>query len=227
MLVNGQPNAFLAGMKRHRPVPLSPMWSGQTIVAISLLVLTAALGIANENTGMLRGTVVAVESDGAKSAIPAATVTLAGPNVSKKVTADDGGAYSFGDVPPGRYEIEAVAAGLRGSAPVDVAAGEGADVVIVMAIEALKESVTVSGNAEPVTLADPQPQAAITRSTILNAPMRDDRADTLLPLIPGVVRGPDGLINMKGRPFLSSRLVSQQRERHRSCDGQPGHEPSD
>ena len=209
MLVNGQPNAFLAGMKRHRPVPLSAMWSGQTIVAISLLVLTAALGIANENTGMLRGTVVAVESDGAKSAIPGATVTLAGPNVSKKVTADDGGAYSFENVPPGRYEIEAVAAGLRGSTPIDVTAGEGADVVIVMAIEALKESVTVTGNAEPITLADPQPQAEVTRSTILNAPMRDDRADTLLPLIPGVVRGPDGLINMKGaRSSQSGSLVN-------------------
>jgi hypothetical protein len=32
----------------------------------------------------------------------------------------------------------------------------------------------------------------------LNAPNKQDRFDALLPLIPGVVRGPDGLIKMKG-----------------------------
>lgn len=38
----------------------------------------------------------------------------------------------------------------------------------------------------------------INRSTVLNAPNKYDQFDSLLPLVPGVVRGPDGLINMKG-----------------------------
>jgi len=177
--------------------------------AIGLLVIAAALGTAQESTGMLHGTVVAVESDGARSAIPGATVTLSGIGAPLTVTADDSGAYSFASVLPGRYGLEAVAPGLRGAAAVDVTAGQSVDVVIVVAIEAVKESVTVSASVEPTLLADPQPEAEITRKTILNTPTKDDRADTLLPLIPGVVRGPDGLINMKGaRSSQSGSLVN-------------------
>jgi hypothetical protein len=39
------------------------------------------------------------------------------------------------------------------------------------------------------------------RSTVLNAPNKYDRFEALLPLVPGVVCGPDGLINMKGGRF--------------------------
>ena len=78
-----------------------------------------------------------------------------------------------------------------------------------MAIESLKVSVTVNGNVEPLISAEPEQRTEIKRSTILNAPTKDDRADTLLPLIPGVVRGPDGLINMKGaRSSQSGALVN-------------------
>ena len=78
-----------------------------------------------------------------------------------------------------------------------------------MEIEALKESVTVNGNAEPSIATEPEQRTEIKRPTLLNAPTKDDRADTLLPLIPGVVRGPDGLINMKGaRSSQSGSLVN-------------------
>ena len=39
---------------------------------------------------------------------------------------------------------------------------------------------------------------AIGEKTLNNAPNKDERFDNVLPLIPGVVRGPDGLISMKG-----------------------------
>jgi hypothetical protein len=199
--LNGQPNAIAAGMKDHR--------LSQHSFAIGLLLLAGVLALAQESTGTLRGTVVVVESDGAQSAVPGASVTLSSVNLSRKITADERGSYSFATLPTGRYEIEAVAPGLRGSALVDVADERCTEVVIVVAIEALKDAVTVNANAEPAILADPQPQAEITRSTMLNAPSKDDRAETLLALIPGVVRGPDGLMNMKGtRSSQSGSLVN-------------------
>ena len=56
----------------------------------------------------------------------------------------------------------------------------------------------MTGNDEPGLSTDSSDQSVVDRSTVLNAPNQQDRVDALLPLIPGVVRGPDGLINMKG-----------------------------
>src|SRR5260370_12371076 len=60
------------------------------------------------------------------------------------------------------------------------------------------ESGTVTAAADPPSSTDSSEQSVIDKSTVLNAPNKNDRLDQLLPLIPGVVRGPDGLINMKG-----------------------------
>ncbi|HTB12429.1 MAG TPA: TonB-dependent receptor [Bryobacteraceae bacterium] len=78
-----------------------------------------------------------------------------------------------------------------------------------MSIESAKQSVTVNSSDRLAIRAEPEQQNEIDRSTILNAPTTDDRADTLLPLIPGVVRGPGGLINMKGaRSSQAGALVN-------------------
>ena len=98
---------------------------------------------------------------------------------------------------------------MVGSGFAEINSGESLDVEIVMAIETVKLSVTVDGNVEPPISAEPEQRTQIERSTILNAPTTDDRADTVLPLIPGVVRGPDGLINMKGaRSSQAGALVN-------------------
>ena len=55
-----------------------------------------------------------------------------------------------------------------------------------------------------VTASDPPPieesaqKNTIGQSTVENAPNQNEKIDSLLPLVPGVVRGPDGRINMKG-----------------------------
>ena len=41
-------------------------------------------------------------------------------------------------------------------------------------------------------------KVVLQESTVANTPNANERIESLLPLIPGVVRGPDGLINMKG-----------------------------
>ena len=139
-----------------------------------------------------------IESDGSRSMIPGATVVVESVEVARQTTADNVGSYAFADLPAGRYQIRATAPGLVGSTFAEIDSGESLDVEIVMAIENVKLSVTVNGNVEPPISAETEQRTQIERSTILNAPTKNDRADSLLPLIPGVVRGPDGLINMKG-----------------------------
>ena len=57
--------------------------------------------------------------------------------------------------------------------------------------------------------ATPVATETITQKTIDDAPNVNERFESLLPLVPGVVRGPDGRINMKGaRNTQSGALVN-------------------
>ena len=60
------------------------------------------------------------------------------------------------------------------------------DVPVELRVEAVKESVTVTANAAPPASTYSSDQSVINKSTALNAPNKQDRVDTFLPLIPGV-----------------------------------------
>src|SRR3974377_1376132 len=72
---------------------------------------------------------------------------------------------------------------------------------------AVTTSVTVADTASDEKVATIT--ETITEKTIANAPNVNERFDSLLPLVPGVVRGPDGRINLKGaRNTQSGALVN-------------------
>jgi outer membrane receptor protein involved in Fe transport len=167
------------------------------------------MSVAGDDSGSVRGDVVTVGSDGTRSFVPDASIVLHGNNISLQATANDQGTYAFASVPLGTYELNAQAPGLIGTATVQVKAGTTQDVSIQLEVETLKVSVTVDGAAEQLVDPEPGQKTSVDKSVIENAPTRDDRADALLPLIPGVVRGPDGLINIKGaRSSQSGYLVN-------------------
>ena len=72
------------------------------------------------------------------------------------------------------------------------------DAAIELEIAPLKESVTVTASVDTPLPTESSEQTTIGKSAITNAPNKTDRIDALLPFIPGVVRRPDGLINIKG-----------------------------
>ena len=157
----------------------------------------------------IEGIVYTVDSDGNRSEVPSALVRLIGPSFSQQTVTDDQGRYSFSTVSTNAYRIDAMAPGLSGSNTVTFVSGTALDVPVELRIEAVKESVTVTASAEDPVSTYSSDQSVISKSTVLNAPNKQDRVDTLLPLIPGVVRGPDGLINMKGaRASQSGSLVN-------------------
>ncbi len=56
---------------------------------------------------------------------------------------------------------------------------------------------------------DPAPSETVTSDTLRDAPNTNERFESALPLIPGVVRGPDGRVNLKGsRNTQSGALVN-------------------
>ena len=176
----------------------------RTLLAIFTLISPCFLssvavqtGLAAGTGGDLHGTVFTLGADGKQLVVPGANVTITGQS-SKQTISDEQGTYHFADVPPGNYQIEAKAPGLTGSSTVMVVSGTAVESPVCLQIEAIKQLVTVNGGEAPTIQKEPSDQTVISRPTVLLAPNKYERFDALLPLIPGVVRGPDGLINMKG-----------------------------
>jgi hypothetical protein len=164
--------------------------------------------IADMKAGMVTGTVFVIDSNGGRSPVNGANVQLSGNSFSTGTVTDETGKYSFPSVAPAAYQIEVKSPGLAGSKTVTVVSGATVDAPIQLEVEAIRESVTVSAK-EPEISKTPSDETTINRSVALNAPNKYERFDALLPLVPGVVRGPDGLINMKGaRSTQSGALVN-------------------
>ena len=182
-----------------------------TMYILGLTVSSAVLQAQPRELDGIRGTVFTVDSNGAKSFVAGALVTLSGASLSTETSSTETGTYSFAPVPPGIYRIDVTSTGLSGSKTVTLDSGSAFEISIELAVNAVKASVTVTAEAEPPVMVQPVNQAVIDKATIANAPNRNDHVDALLPLIPGVVRGPDGLINMKGaRASQGGSLVNNE-----------------
>jgi hypothetical protein len=139
--------------------------------------------------------------------VPATRIVLHGP-VAKETESDGNGEYVFDSVPAGSYTVEAKVPGLSGALAIEVKPGETSIVPIELAIDAVTNSVTVTAS-DPGPGGESAQSTTIAQSTVENAPNQTERFESLLPLVPGVVRGPDGRINMKGsRAAQSGWLVN-------------------
>ena len=156
-------------------------------------------------TGRVEGAVfVGVSSEQAFAA--GATVRLSGLVVLKTET-DEHGNYAFAAVASGTYRIEASLPGLEAAQTISVEAGKIVRAELQLKPVAVQSSVTVTA-AAPETK-DPAPSETISEKTLRDAPNVNERFESSLPLVPGVVRGPDGHINLKGsRNTQSGALVN-------------------
>jgi hypothetical protein len=146
--------------------------------------------------GSIRGEVVTRNQNGEPAVLPHAHIVLRGP-VNKEAQSDAKGAFAFDGLPSGMYDIEASAPGLNATLAVEVKPGTAAVVPIDLSIATVTSSVTVT-TSEPPPIEESAQKNTITQSTVEQAPNHNERIESLLPLVPGVVRGPDGRINMKG-----------------------------
>jgi outer membrane receptor protein involved in Fe transport len=109
------------------------------------------------------------------------------------------GRFLVDGLAPCRYRVTAEFSGMQ-AAPIEaeVQANRVANVEVELKPKSLKEEVTVSAQVDVIDTTETSSKAVLHQSTIEHAPNLTERLDGLLPLLPGVVRGPDGLINMKG-----------------------------
>ncbi len=147
-------------------------------------------------SGSIRGNAFTTTQNGEPAVLPGARIVLHG-LIKKETESDAQGAFAIDGLPPGMYDIEASAPGLNAVLAVEVKPGEASFLPIELTLAAVESSVTVAANDVP-TIQEPAEKNTITQSVVEEAPNQNEKIDSLLPLVPGVVRGPDGRINMKG-----------------------------
>jgi hypothetical protein len=152
--------------------------------------------------------VFTLDASAAQAVVPAARVSLNGP-IHRDAESDSQGRFDFDAIPFGSYTITAQAPGMTALQDVTVTTGTVSEIRLEMKIQSVAESTTVTASSDSFDIKQSSGTNTITDSNIRNMPNLDERFDTLLPLIPGVVRGPSGQINMKGaRASQSGSLLN-------------------
>src|SRR5689334_5350472 len=79
------------------------------VLALALFLLGAGLAIGQETTGTINGRVV----DAQGLAVPGATITVNGPQGTKRLASDGEGRYSVRFLTPGQYTVRAELEGFQ------------------------------------------------------------------------------------------------------------------
>ena len=178
------------------------------VFAIGLLAIGALAQGTGSATGTVRGLVFTADADGGRSVVPAAKISLDGP-AHLEVQTNAEGKFACNAVPPGSYRISAEAMGLAATQNVSVTTATVSEIALEMKVQAVTQSTTVTASAERANPRAPSGTNTVGDSAIRNMPNIDEQFQSLLPLIPGVVRGPSGLISMKGaRASQNGSLVN-------------------
>src|SRR5437016_3419900 len=178
------------------------------VFVIFAVPLFAALPQGEQPNGAMAkvsGTVFVQDSAGNRFVVPGAKVKLDGPAAFETET-DENGNYVVAAVPPGTYALEALSPGLEVRQTLKVEAGE---VQVPLELRPLEVANSVVVKADPADVKNSAPSETVSEKTLREAPNVNERFESSLPLIPGVVRGPDGHINLKGaRNTQSGALVN-------------------
>jgi hypothetical protein len=133
--------------------------------------------------------------------------------VLAKTLTDGLGQVTFPDLPPGRYVVGASRPGFvsRDSAVFVVRAEGVTEVLVDMPLTFVMPTVEVrAGNPSPTDSVQPVSMSDMLAGSLLElAPIEGDDFQSLLPLLPGIVRGPDGRLRIKGgQPTQAALQIS-------------------
>ncbi|HEU4835299.1 MAG TPA: carboxypeptidase regulatory-like domain-containing protein [Pyrinomonadaceae bacterium] len=163
-------------------------------------------------TGNIRGKVVADIPDQRKP-LSGVTVTLSSERLGdKKIQSisDLEGQYDFPGLVAGDYIVTVEFSGFKKyekKLSVQIEATVEQDILLQPI--PITEDVTIKDDRVDAGKTESTTPSVITQEALRDAPLIDQKFQDALPLLPGVVRGPDGNLNIKGtRPSQSGILVS-------------------
>lgn len=158
-----------------------------------------------------KGVVQSVQADGQKSPAAGVSVRIAAKAGSKaqETFTDDEGRFTFIDLDPGDYVLTIESPGFETySKTYQVMSGVATTVGIDIKIAASSDTVVVKAE-DPGALMKTETSTVnvLGMQTLRNAPLVSESFQDALPLLPGVVRGPDGLLNLNGARTGQSGLL--------------------
>lgn len=148
----------------------------------------------------VRGAISGRGPDGQPFRIPGVSVTLR-PTTgdARGEVSNERGEFEFLDIPPGPYTLEAQLDGFgEFSDSIVLSPGGSATRDVELALAGVHEDVLVVAGANGGSVTAVAPPAEIAQSTMQQVPIASETFQSALPLVPGVVRGQDGLLNVKG-----------------------------
>jgi hypothetical protein len=192
---------WLSGLFRsHRTFFLAFLAAQKLFCLLFLLFAGSAVVLAA--TARISGTVYTSDSNQVQTPWPNARVSLKNLSTGRELTAvtNELGQYSFAGILPGDYEVTVTLAGFaivtKHTTPV---AGSPVILDFQLVPESQSQSVTVSANPTGVDTSSSSGGGQVLTNTTLKSLVRlNDDFQEALPLLPGVLRGPDGLIRIKG-----------------------------
>jgi len=160
--------------------------------------------------GTIRGAVATKAPDGQSYNIPGANLKLKRGTQVAETSANEAGEYEFTKLLPGEYALEATAEGFKASSKnISIRAGETLVENVTLEIADVSASVTVASANDNVQTTEAAPASTVKQNTLQALPLPNEQLLDALPLVPGVVRGPDGQIDMNGaRASQSSMTVN-------------------
>jgi Carboxypeptidase regulatory-like domain/TonB dependent receptor len=181
------------------------MIGGKPSLRCALILAVALWGgpaAAQEAPGRIIATVTTLEGTVRMTGVMVELRAEADGLVIARTESDGAGRVEFPDVPPGRYVLASNHQGFlaKETAVFDVRAGQATEVLFDIQLEFEFPEVTVRGDLpsptdsiQPVSVSD-----MLSGSVLESAPLEGDDFQSLLPLLPGVVRGTDGRLRIRG-----------------------------
>lgn len=182
------------------------------LTTVFALLFIAGASSAAFAQGSIKGKVVADIPDQRK-VLAGVVVSLTGERLSGKKlqsVSDDEGRYGFPGLIAGDYQLSVELNGFQKyEQKISVQIDASIEHDLMLKPETVSATVTVKQDPTDAATTDTTAPGVITSAALQDAPLIDQKFQDALPLLPGVVRGPDGTLNIKGtRPSQSGILVS-------------------
>ena len=178
------------------------LWSAYAGLAFAATTNTAAPGPHQSvDSGRVVATITVLDGTVRVPGVQVELRTFEGDLVLAQTISDGAGQVTFPGVPAGRYIIKAEKAGFvaTSSSPFEVRDGETAHVLVELLLTFTAATVEVSAPTSATQSVQPVSSSDMLSGAVLEvAPLEGDDFHSLLPLLPGIVRGPDGRLRAKG-----------------------------
>jgi hypothetical protein len=160
-------------------------------------------------TSSLQGTISGMSNNGPGGSLAGANVKLtpAGLPESPRTTfTNDQGEYKFADLPAGEYTLQVSLSGFKQHTENVIVRGVTIQ-SIGLEVEGVSASVTVVVQGDELKTTETAPASTFNQDKLATLPLVNERFEDAIPLVPGVVRGPDGMLNLKGARSSQSGMV--------------------